>query len=71
MIKWTDKGVENGLWLVQQTFPNLTYFNMSPYVAKGFDVDFRAAILPSIAVTLAFFIPCVLVGLLRPEASGA
>jgi PDZ domain len=62
VIKVTDQGVENGLWLVQQTFPNLTYFNMSPYVAKGFDVDFGAAILPAIAVTVAFLVPCVLVG---------
>jgi PDZ domain len=62
VIKVSDKGVENGLWLVQQTFPNLTYFNMSPYVAKGFDVDFRAAILPAIAVTVAFLVPCVLLG---------
>jgi hypothetical protein len=31
-------------------------------VAKGFDVDFRAAILPSIAVALAYLIPCVLLG---------
>jgi hypothetical protein len=35
---------------------------MSPYVAKGFDVDFRAAIVPSLAVALAYFIPCVLLG---------
>ena len=62
VIKVSDQGVENGLWLVQQTFPNLTYFNMSPYVAKGFDVDFRAAILPAIAVTIAFLVPCVLLG---------
>jgi hypothetical protein len=62
VIKLSDQGIENGLWLVQQTFPNLTYFNMSPYVAKGFDVDFRAAILPAIAVTVAFIIPCVLLG---------
>lgn len=61
-IKYADKGVENGLWLVQQTFPNLTYFNMSPYVAKGFDVDFRAGILPALAVTVAFLVPCVLLG---------
>ena len=61
-IKYSDQGVENGLWLVQQTFPNLTYFGMSSYVAKGFDVDFRAAILPAIAVTLAYLIPCVLLG---------
>jgi len=57
VMKVTDQGVENGLWLVQQTFPNLTYFNMSPYVAKGFDVDFRAAILPAMAVTVAFLSP--------------
>jgi PDZ domain len=62
VIKATDLGVENGLWLVQQTFPNLTYFNMSPYVAKGFDVDFHAAILPAVAVTVAFLVPCVLLG---------
>ncbi len=62
VMKVTDQGVENGLWLVQQTFPNLTYFNMSTYVAKGFDVDFRAAILPAIAVTVAYLVPCVLLG---------
>ena len=53
---------QQGIWLVQQTFPNFQYFGMSPYVAKGFDVDFRAAILPSIAIALAYFVPCVLLG---------
>jgi hypothetical protein len=61
-IKWTDWFSAQGIWLVQQTFPNFAYFGMSPYVAKGFDVDFRAAILPSIAVALAYFVPCVLLG---------
>jgi hypothetical protein len=61
-IKWTDWIAAQGIWLVQQTFPNFSYFGMSPYVAKGFDVDFRAAILPSIAVALAYFFPCVLLG---------
>ncbi len=61
-IKWTDWISQQGIWLVQQTFPNFSYFGMSPYVAKGFDVDFRAAILPSFAVALAYFIPCVLLG---------
>jgi hypothetical protein len=62
VIKTVDKGVENALWLVWQTFPNFSYFSMSPYLAKGFDVDFMAALLPSIAVTLAYVVPCVLVG---------
>jgi hypothetical protein len=61
-IKWTDWISQQGIWLVQQTFPNFQYFGMSPYVAKGFDVDFRAAIVPSVAVALAYFIPCVLLG---------
>jgi len=61
-IKWTDWLSQQGIWLVQQTFPNFQYFGMSPYVAKGFDVDFRAAIVPSLAVALAYFIPCVLLG---------
>jgi hypothetical protein len=61
-IKWTDWISQQGIWLVQQTFPNFQYFGMSPYVAKGFDVDFRAAILPSLAIALAYFIPCVLLG---------
>lgn len=61
-IKGSDWIVEQALYLVEATFPNFTYFGMSPYVAKGFDVDFRAAILPSIAVALAYVIPCVLLG---------
>jgi hypothetical protein len=62
VIKKVDEGVGNGIWLIQQTFPNFSYYGMSAYVAKGFDVDFRAAILPAIAVTLAYVVPCVLVG---------
>jgi hypothetical protein len=35
---------------------------MSPYVANGFDVDWNAAMLPSIAVTLAYLVPCLIIG---------
>jgi hypothetical protein len=62
VIHGSDWLAAQAIWLVQQTFPNFSRFGMSPYVAKGFDVDFRAAILPSIAVVLAYFIPCVLLG---------
>ena len=61
-IKGIDRLVQEGLWLVEQTFPNLSYFSMSSYVAKGFDVDTWAAIVPSIAVVLAYMIPCVALG---------
>jgi hypothetical protein len=62
IIHGSDWFAAQAIWLVQQTFPNFSRFGMSPYVAKGFDVDFRAAILPSIAVVLAYFIPCALLG---------
>jgi hypothetical protein len=61
-IHGTDWLAQQGIWLVQQTFPNFSYFGMSQYVAKGFDVDFRAAIVPSIVVVLAYSVPCVLLG---------
>src|SRR5581483_10823332 len=40
-IHGVDWAINKALWLVEQTFPNFSYFGMSPYVAKGFDVDFR------------------------------
>jgi hypothetical protein len=50
------------VWLIFQIIPNFDYFNMAPYLANGFDVSFNASVLPSIAVTLAFFLPCLLLG---------
>jgi hypothetical protein len=35
---------------------------MSPYVANGFDVPWSAALLPSLAMTLAYLLPCLLIG---------
>jgi hypothetical protein len=54
--------VINGLWLIQQIIPNFDYYRMAPYVANGFDVGWNSALLPSIAITAAYVLPCLLIG---------
>ena len=53
------------LKLAENIIPNFQYFQMTPYVANGFDVPWSAApigLLPSLMVTIGFFLPCLLVG---------
>ncbi|MEZ6045106.1 MAG: hypothetical protein R3C11_05905 [Planctomycetaceae bacterium] len=52
----------NMLWIVKHIIPDMSSFNMSEYLAKGFDVNTSAAITPSIAVTLSYFLVSILVG---------
>ena len=62
------KGVDGALSYVvngaYRVVPNLGNFRMYPYVAKGFDVPFRSALLPAILTTVGFFVPCMLLGYL-------
>jgi len=62
LIKWIDTRVFDGLTLLQNVIPDFNYFNMTPYVANGFDVPWGAAMLPSIASVLAYVIPCIVIG---------
>lgn len=63
MIKMLDSGLINGMWLMQQIIPNFSHFSrMTQYIPNGFDVSFRSALLPGIAVTVAYLIPCLLLG---------
>ncbi|MBL4883427.1 MAG: hypothetical protein JKY95_02675 [Planctomycetaceae bacterium] len=50
------------LWTIQHLFPRFDFFNMSQYAANGIDVPWNATLLPSILVTLAFVIPCLILG---------
>ncbi len=52
----------NALWLIQNIVPNFSYYQMSPYVANGFDVPWSASLLPSIVITVAYLLPCLLIG---------
>ncbi|MEK6260195.1 MAG: hypothetical protein AABP62_16370 [Planctomycetota bacterium] len=57
-----DAGLTSFLWLCKQVIPRLQYFNMSEYVANGFDVPWDASVVPSLLVTLGYLVPCVLLG---------
>jgi len=62
VITMVDQIAIGFLWTVQHLFPRFEYYNMIPFVANGFDVPWEASLLPSIAVTLAFVIPCLILG---------
>lgn len=62
IIETVDAGIINFLWLCQQVIPNFGIFsNMREYVIKGFDVSWSAALLPGIATTAAYILPCLIV----------
>jgi hypothetical protein len=62
-MKGVDGTMLGFLWLVHQIIPNFEYFSRAmKYLAEGFDVRWDSAVLPSIAITLAYVIPCLLLG---------
>lgn len=62
VIQFVDSGATTFLWLCKQIIPRLQSFNMTEFVANGFDVPAYESLLPSFLVTFAFFIPCVMLG---------
>jgi hypothetical protein len=62
-MKFVDGMMLNGLWLVERIIPDFDFFTRSlTYLANGFDVRFDNAVLPGLAITLGYFLPCVLLG---------
>ena len=68
IIKNLDRGPMALVWTSQYITPNLEYYHLSPYVAKGFDVPLNggiqetAGIIPAFMTTLAYTIPCLILG---------
>lgn len=62
VMKVTDQIINRGLATVYQTVPDFNVFSLTPYVANGFDVPFDAGLLPALAMTLAYIIPCLFIG---------
>ena len=62
VIKFLDQGALKGLTVMRYAIPNFTYFDMTPYVANGFDVPWNASLLPSILLIIGFLIPCLVLG---------
>ncbi|MGZ0171869.1 MAG: hypothetical protein ACKVHE_20185 [Planctomycetales bacterium] len=61
-ILWFDHGLQHLLWMVKFIIPDLRSFGMSDWVARGFDVPWEGVMLPSLAITFGYFLPCVLLG---------
>lgn len=59
-----DTVFKQGVTSVRYIFPNFEYFDLAPYIANGYDVPWDAALLPGIAIILAYLIPCIIIGLL-------
>lgn len=57
-----DHGLQHLLWMVRFIIPDLRSFGMSDWVARGFDVPWGGVMLPSLAITIGYFLPCVLLG---------
>jgi len=62
IMKAIDSGIMGFLRVVTEIIPQFELFNTTQYVAKGFDVGWNTSILPSIMVTIGFFIPCIIIG---------
>ncbi len=62
VIKWVDSRVFEGLLLLQNVIPDFTHFDMAPFVANGFDVPWNYSMMPAIATTVAFVLPCLILG---------
>ncbi|MCA9078717.1 MAG: hypothetical protein KDA93_27080 [Planctomycetaceae bacterium] len=61
-IKFIDTQMLEGLLLLQNVIPDFTHFDMTPYVANGFDVPWNNSMMPGIATTLAFILPSLILG---------
>jgi len=61
-IKFLDQGVFGILRVVNAMIPDLQYFSTSEYPANGFDVPWATVLLPSLAITVGFLIPFIILG---------
>lgn len=62
VIKFVDGFALKFLELTRNIIPNFGQFRMSEFTANGFDVPWAASMLPGLAITLAYIIPCILLG---------
>ena len=61
-LKMFDYGLQHLLWMVKFMIPDLRSFGMSDWVARGFDVPWAGMLLPSLAITAGYILPCLLLG---------
>jgi hypothetical protein len=64
-IQFLDQPILEGLNVLRHVIPNFNYYDSTKYVANGFDIPWNtidAALLPGIATTLGYLIPCIVLG---------
>lgn len=62
VIETLDAGVYAMLYLAKYIIPDVRVFDAAVYTSNGFDVPFATCILPSVLITLGFFIPAYIIG---------
>jgi hypothetical protein len=63
LMKTVDGALVSFLWLVHKIIPDFEYPDRAMrYLAGGFDVEWKTALLPSLALVGAYIIPCLLLG---------
>lgn len=62
VVQAIDKVFLGGVWVVRYVIPDFGVYNLSKYVSNGFDVGWSTGLLPALAMTLAFLLPCLLLG---------
>lgn len=62
MIEGMDAAVYGMLYIAQYMIPNISFFDSAQYAANGFDVSWNSCLLPSLLITVGFFIPAYIVG---------
>lgn len=61
-IQQFDSVLVRGLLLIKYIFPDMRTFGTSEWVAKGFDVPWDGFIAPSVAISIGYIFPCILLG---------
>ncbi len=61
-LKTIDRVPGGSLWIAKHLIPDMRTFSMAGWIGKGLDVPWYSAMLPSLAVTLGYILPCLLLG---------
>jgi hypothetical protein len=62
VMQAVDKPLFGALWLSFHVIPDFNPYQVTRYVAYGFDVPWSSSILTCLFNTLAYFLPCVVLG---------
>lgn len=62
IITWIDDRIIQWTGAIHNLIPDFRLFDGTPELANGFDVSLSTMVLPALVVTVAFLIPCLVVG---------